>query len=326
MGNSKQAVKLLNLLKAYPSGCVAWILFAVFLSFPPTAFVPITNVKHEASDCGVKCGYEPTPEQHSGSARHCFIVCCCCHITIVLPPWLTGILSLCPLFLSLPPSFSFPTQSELFVKTPPQDEWTDTQRRIQLPANTIALITGVKNANRWEAHAKMFSCQMWGRQNKMWDRIIWMGISPSAGCLTPWPLLHAVTEGPSCIFKFYMGGQVFDKGEPWPLNPWPWFKPGPGCDRLADRHKVKSAFQNKTRPVLQSLCQHEDPCALGCVTDRCTFSCTGTTSTQRGSLMHTRTPNLISSHLVLRGPLFHTKPHRACTFDGAGIVSNTPER
>lgn len=57
MGNSKLAVKLLNLLKAYPSGYVACILFVLF-SYPifPNAFLLITNVKHEVSDCGVKSG------------------------------------------------------------------------------------------------------------------------------------------------------------------------------------------------------------------------------------------------------------------------------
>lgn len=58
MRNSKLAVKLLNLLKGYPSGCVACILFVLF-SYPiaPNAFSSITNVKHEVSDCGVKSGY-----------------------------------------------------------------------------------------------------------------------------------------------------------------------------------------------------------------------------------------------------------------------------
>lgn len=133
------------------------------------------------------------------------------------PPWLTGIPSCVPSFFPCPLILSLsliPAQSELFVKTPLQDEWMDTQRGIQLSANTIALITGVKNANRWEAHAKMFSCQMWGRQNKMWDLIIWRELSHSGSSLTPWPVLRAVTGGPSCIFKLYMGGQVFDKGGP----------------------------------------------------------------------------------------------------------------
>lgn len=235
--------------------------------FPSTAFSPTTNVGHEVYECSVNtCA----TFRLRSPLLHCV---CCCHIT---PPWLTGIPSSvlsffpCPLILSLS---LIPAQSELFVKTPLQDEWMDTQRGIQLSANTIALITGVKNANRWEAHAKMFACQMWGRQNKMWDLIIWRELSHSGSCLTPWPVLHAVTEGPSCIFKLYMGGQVFDKWGALTSEPWPWFKPG---HRLADRHKVRSAFQNKTRPV-HSLCQHEAPYVLGCVTDRCIFCCTGTT-------------------------------------------------
>lgn len=53
----------------------------------------------------------------------------------------------CPLIL-------IPTQSELFVKTPPRDEWMDTQRRIQLPANTIALITGVEKCKQMRSPCK----------------------------------------------------------------------------------------------------------------------------------------------------------------------------
>lgn len=186
--------------------------YSVFLFFPSTAFSPTTNVKHEVYERGVNTCATLSP-------RSPLLRCvCCCHITITPPPpWLTGIPSSvpsffpCPLILSLSP---IPAQSELFVKTPLQDEWMDTQRGIQLSANTIALIIAVKNANKREASAKMFSCKMWGRQNKMWDLIIWREISHSGSCLTPWPLLRAVTGGPSCIFKLYMGGQVFDKGGP----------------------------------------------------------------------------------------------------------------
>lgn len=154
----------------------------------------------------------PTPVQRSGSA---LLLASCVFLSHHhhTPPWLTGILSSvqsffpCPLILSLS---LIPAQAELFVKTPPRDECFDTQRGIQLSANTIALITSVENANRWKTHAKMFSCQMWERHNKMWDLII----SHGGSCLTPWPLLRAVTGAPSCIFRLYMGGQVFDKGEP----------------------------------------------------------------------------------------------------------------
>lgn len=109
--------------------CSMYPFCSVFLSFPSTALSPRTNVKHEVYECDVKSGYAPAPVQRSVSGLHCFSVCCC-HITIILPPWLTGNLSSvlsffpCPLILSLS---LIPAQSELFVKTPPQDEWIDTQ-------------------------------------------------------------------------------------------------------------------------------------------------------------------------------------------------------
>lgn len=327
--NSRQADKLLNLLTAYLSGYVACRIFVPFsypflqLHFHQEQMLNLTFMNAE---------WSLVTHQHLCTVQSpVSIASLCVAVTSPSSPptprdslgfYLLPCLFPCPLILSLS---LIPAQSELFVKTPPQDGWMDTQRGIQLSANTIVLITGVKNANRWEAHAKMFSCQMWGRQNKMWDLIIWTKISHSGSCLTSWPLWRAVTEGPSCIFKLYMGGQVFDKGS---LNLWTLtlIQTWPGCHRLADRHKVKADFQNKTRPVLHSLCQHEAPYVLGCVTHRCIFSCRGTTSTQRGILMQARTSNLISSHLFLREPLFHTKPHRMCTSDGAGIMSNMLER
>lgn len=73
----------------------------------------------------------------------------------------------------------------------------------------------------------------------------------SGSCLTPMaPVAHS-DKGHSCLFKLYMWGQVFDEGgsnlwtltliQTWPCGPW-----------SRDRHRVKSASNNKTWPVLHS--------------------------------------------------------------------------
>lgn len=126
--------------------CSMYPFSSVSISFPPTAFVPMTNVQHEASAV-----LRLVTNQHLSNIQAPLYIASLCVVAVTSP-------SFCPrdslgFYPSVPsffpcPLILIPTQSEPFVKTPPQDEWMDTQRRIQLPANTIALITGVKNANR----------------------------------------------------------------------------------------------------------------------------------------------------------------------------------
>lgn len=208
--------------------CSMYPFCSVFLSFPSTALSPRTNVKHEVYEWGVKSGYAPAPMQRSVSGLHCFSVCCC-HITIILPRDSLGIYPLsCLSFLapSFSPSLSFLHNPSCLWKLLRRTSGSTHKRRIQLSANTIALINGVKKCKQMRSPCKNVlmsdvreTKQDVGSDHLNGDQPQWFLLNPVASvvCSDRGSLLHlqALYGRPSV----WQGGALTSE-------PWPWFKPG----------------------------------------------------------------------------------------------------
>lgn len=249
--NCKQADKLLNLFTAYLSGYVACILFVLFSS-------PFLQLHfHQEQMLNMKfmnAVWSLVTHQHLCNVQSPVSIASVC-VAVTSPSFSPrdslGIYPLsCLSFLapSFSPSLSFLHNPSCLWKLLRRTSGSTHKRRIQLSANTIALITGVKNANRWEAKCKNVlmsdvreTKQDVGSDHLNGDQPQWFLLNPvaSAVCSDRGSLLHlqALYGRPSV----WQGGALTSE-------PWPWFKPGlVAIDWQTD---TKRSLLFRTRPDL----------------------------------------------------------------------------